>query len=384
MVAPHRVQIADKAVKRLRAGHPWVYRNELSGGNREPLEGESVVLQGTGARFLGRGIYDRTGDIAVRRYSRNPDIPFGAALGTRLAAAQQLRQRLFRDPEHTDCYRLVNGAGDGLPGIVVDQYGYGFSVHLYSEGMRSRAEQICAALARLPGAGGVWSREFIEADEPPEELEVVESGLRYRVRPGQGQKTGLFLDQRDNRCRLGSLVQPGDSALDLFCNAGGFGLHAARAGAGRVVLSDVSSGALQDALENLQRNGLTAVQAETLKLDLLKGKTSPLREQGPFDVVVCDPPALARRQQQLGGAHRAYRRLQRLSIDLLSPGGVLATFSCTARVTLPDLLGFVKSAARDAGRELIVLERTEHAADHPVPAGFPEGRYLKGLFCLVR
>ncbi len=372
----------------VRSGHPWVYRNHVP--HNLLRGGEWVRVEaGRGAAY---GVYDAEGAIAVRLYGATR--PTRGWLGARVATALELRERL--PDTGTDAYRLLYGEGDFLPGIVCDRYGRYAIMKRYSASL----DQLLPDLAKEVGTRlklkGVALRSEVddEADEPqsrgltalwgelpPPELTVSENGLRFKMDPWRGQKTGMFLDQRDNR-QLVRGMAAGRSVLNLFAYHGGFSVYALAGGAASVVSVDVSRAALEAAEENVRLND-TGGEHSAMVADIF-ASLPVWAEAGPtHDIVVLDPPSLANASSQRRRAQRAYLKLNRDAFRLVRPGGFLLTASCTAQVTPDAFKEVVAEAARAAGVRAQVVAENGHAQDHPVPLAFPEGRYLKCLLVRV-
>jgi 23S rRNA (cytosine1962-C5)-methyltransferase len=297
--------------------------------------------------------------------------------------------------KNTDSYRLINSEGDGLPGLTVDVYGDYLAMQIGTAGMDRRLETILNALQERLNPKGILDRSDarsrqIERLDPPRQSAlrgkvpdgpefVRENGIELRVdlRPGQGQKTGLYLDQRENRLRFAGFAA-NKNVLDVFSYSGGFSLYAARAGAKSITLIESSDEALQMAQANMERNGVT--DADLVNAEYAEG-FKHLREGGRmFDLMVVDPPKFARGRDNVAQALTAYRDLNAQAVRLLSPGGLLFTCSCSGNVSETDFERAVASGIRASGRRAALLERRGAGPDHPVPPGFDQGRYLK---CLV-
>ena len=383
-------------VKRGRAkpiwfGHPWVYSEAIA---RSPAAAESdeVRVVDEEDRFIGRGFLSPRSQIRVRIASRR-DEPLDAAwLGARLAAARDLRVRLGLPGADTDAYRLINSEGDFLPGLIVDVYGDAAVVQFTTLAMKRREAVVFEALAQLLGprtiyeaaAGGFAQIEgfsaaarVVRGDSRPR-VPCRERGLALEIEPLGGQKTGWFLDQRDNRVAVARLAQ-GARVLDLYCYAGGFALQAAKGGASAVTAVDSSARALERARAHFQANGLSAPE-------LVENDVFRFLEQAPaqaWDLVVCDPPKFARAKKDLVAALKGYRRLNALALAACAPGGLLCTASCSQLVDQDELERVVAGAAVDARRRVPLLSVSSQAPDHVVPVAFPEGRYRKFLVCRV-
>ncbi|MEE2751111.1 MAG: class I SAM-dependent rRNA methyltransferase [Myxococcota bacterium] len=372
--------VAD-AVGPVSRGHPWVYRDGLRGSAEV---GSVVTLRDPRGGNVGWGLFDE-GPIAVRVLGRESVEPLSKLISRRLSQADALRTRTIG--ADTTGYRVVNGAGDGLPEIVVDRYGGLAVLRLYSQAWEPHVEDIVEALSGLGWVETIFRRfgvdrvdgkqggETLWGPAAPECMTFLESGLTFIVRPGKGQKTGFFLDQRENRKRIGAL-SPGRRMVNLFSYTGGFSVYAAVQGAARTISVDISEPAMEDARENFRLNGLDVDRHVFLCTDVFSWNTDER-----FDLVVCDPPNLARRRESDRSARGAYKDLARRSGRLVSSGGLLATASCTARLTRERWEQSIYEGLSPHG-EWDWLEHAGAGMDHPVALGHAEGRYLK--FALLR
>jgi len=380
--------------RHLRAGHPWVFRKAV---DRAPkgLEAGAIVDVVEDGRFVARGYYDPHSAIAVRILTRDSAEAVDEAFWRRrLRRALRLREDLVTG---TNGYRLVHGENDGLPGVVLDRYGDFAVLKLYSAGLTPHRARIVEALRQeASGLAGIFGRDEVprdeEADEPapqgrvlwgaapPDRIEIEEHGMKLLVDVRRGQKTGLFLDQRENRRLVRDLGRGRGDALNLFGYSGGFSVAAALGGARHVVTVDVDRDAVALARENFGANGIDAADhafASDDAFDILKR----YRSQGRlFDLVVCDPPAFAKSQKAVEGAVAGYTSLNRNALQVLAPGGLLVTASCSTRVSAEQFYDAVREAAFKARVELQLVEERRQPPDHPVSPQFREGRYLK---CLV-
>lgn len=354
------------------AGHPWVYREPGVG----PAVGAVVRLVGPRGRPLGWGIGD-AGPIAVRVLGTGEPRPVAELLRERVPHADAVRRAVLGGT--TDAWRVVNGEGDGLGGLVVDRYGDLAVVRLYARAWEAHLDDVVDALRQLPwarhglrrlGVGTVDGSEGAVAlwGRPPEAIDVVESGLRFRVRPAVGQKTGMFLDLREQRARV-RRVTSGAEVVNLFCYAGALSVAAVAGGARRVCSVDLAPAAVDDAREAFRLNGMDP-DAHGFEV----ADAFAWRAPRPVDVVLIDPPSLARKSASTGAAVSAYRKLASSHRDAVRPGGWLLPSSCTARVRAPVW----HEALRDGlGPGWAWCETGEEPVDHPVLVGHPEGRYLK-------
>ncbi len=383
------VVISRRAVERLRSGHPWIYRSDLvdAGG---AAAGDAVRLLDRSGRFHGKAHYSAASQIALRLLTPQ-DRPIDADFfRERLRQAQQGRARTVTG---TDAYRLVFGEADELPGLIVDRYADWLSLQTLSQGMDRARPLLVELLAELFSPRGIIERNDsrvrgLEAlpqqagpawGQCPETVEITMNGVRFGVPLLSGQKSGAFLDQRENYAAAESYAR-GD-ALDCFTYSGGFALHLARRCAA-VEAVDSSAEALAAAQANAARNGASNARfTEANVFDLLRGYDEQRRS---FDIVVLDPPAFAKSRATLEAALRGYKEINLRALRLLRPGGVLVTCCCSHHVSEATFLKTVAEAALDAHRQITVLERRTQARDHPILLTVPETHYLKCLILMVK
>jgi 23S rRNA (cytosine1962-C5)-methyltransferase len=357
-------------------GHPWIYRDHLRG--TVDLETGTWVRIVAG-HFKGVGLYDATSALAVRIYSRDT-VPDAAWLGASIARAKRRRQPLLADGQ-TTAFRLLNGEGDGLPGIVVDVYGPIGVLRLDSTALVKLTPWIVEAIDSQLELKGICQKttqglEVLAGRPPPDRLIVSEHGLRFYADIGSGQKTGLFLDHRENRHSLERWARDA-SVLNLFSYTGGFSLYTARGGARRVTSVDRAGEAMARARDNVELNGLDPNIFEFVTADAMSHLEKLASEGQSFDIVISDPPSFARNRMQRRRAERAYERLHELALRVLAPGGLYAAASCTSQVDVETFKGTVAKAAARTARPLQIVLESGQALDHPVMVGHPEGRYLK-------
>jgi 23S rRNA (cytosine1962-C5)-methyltransferase len=399
--APNRVAVhlTPAALRAVRRGHPWVYDRGIRRLNREGQAGDLAVLIDGNRQVAGLGLYDPESPIRVRVLHRGePTVIDADWLRKRMGTAFDARDALTRDPATTG-YRLVHGENDGLPGLVLDRYDETLVMKLDTVAWlphldvlsallieRLDPQRIVLRMSRTVSASPIRADKLADGTVlhgPVLHGPVVflENGLRFEADPVDGQKTGFFLDQRDNRARVGNLADRLD-VLNVFAYTGGFSVYAARGGARRVVSLDISAPALEAAERNLDLNrnipAVASATHETLCADAFDALEEMSRSKCRFGLVVLDPPSFARKQSDVDRAVAAYERLAALGLRVLAPGGLLVAASCSARVPAPVFFQTVARAASQSGRPLEVIERTAHAVDHPI--GFPEGAYLKCLF----
>jgi 23S rRNA (cytosine1962-C5)-methyltransferase len=383
----------DRSVKRR---HPWIFTGAVAKVDGEPASGETVLVKAAG-QPVAVAAWSPKSQICARVWSFESSVRVEADFfRERIRQAVALRAALPAS-RHTNALRLVHGESDGLPGVIVDRYADVLVVQLLSAGAERWKEEIFDAIADITGCEAIFERSdadvrkleglaprtgFVRGNREASRCPIVEHGLHFRVDVAEGQKTGFFLDQRENRQRIRSLA-PGREVLDAFCYTGGFAVAALAGGASRVTAVDSSESALEVARENLKSNSMDYSRIKLDKADVFEYQRE-LRDAGrSFDLVVLDPPKFAPTAAQAKNASRAYKDINLLALKLLKPGGLLATFSCSGGVTQDLFQAIVAGAAADAGVEAKILERFGAAADHPVALGFPEGDYLKGLL-LVR
>jgi 23S rRNA (cytosine1962-C5)-methyltransferase len=386
-----RVILQKGRARPLWFGHPWVYANAIARIEGEAGPGDGVTLCDHDGRVIGRGFYNPRSQIPVRLCTRAEEALDGAFLRARIARARALRARLGLPSERTTIYRLVNSEGDDLPGLVVDVYGDAAVVQITTLGMAERRAAILDALEAELGSKTIFevsSAAYAELEGFAATSRVargvsrasvsgLEDGIRIEVEPLSGQKTGMFIDQRESRVRVGELAR-GARVLDCYAYAGGFGLQAARGGAASVTAVDSSARAVARVEAHAAANG---VKIEAVEADVFRYlETATPRA---FDLVVIDPPKFARARKDLEAARKGYERLNALALQACAPGAVLVTCSCSQNVDAETFERIVAAGAKQAGRQLQIFERRAAAADHPLPAGFTEGQYLKTLFCYV-
>ena len=358
----------------LASRHPWIYRDALP---RHALRGGERVRVEAGSE-VAFGLFDATGAIGVRL------LTWGEPPGERWwedAVAQAVAARAPLAAAGHTAYRLIFGEGDGLPGLVADRYARHAVIEVHTDALEGVLPRVARALLRAARLKGVVRRvdgelEVLAGEAPPPEVTVREHGLRFLANLREGQKTGLFLDHREHRRRVRDLAD-GARVLNLFGYAGGFSVAALAGGAREVWTVDVAAPALRDAERNVVANDLDPARHRAVEADVFALLPEVAKAGETFDLVVLDPPSLARRKAQRERAIRAYRRLNAGAAALVAPGGILATASCTAQVPPNAFERAVAAGLRDAGADLMRMERGEQPLDHPVRPTFPEGRYLK-------
>lgn len=386
MTPPSKLPIAtlgSRGAERLLRGHPWIFRSDIATAPR--VDAGLIDVRGPGGRKLGTALYSPTSEITIRRLEADPDVVVDAAWWhATLARAIARRAPLAA---HTTACRLVHGEGDGLPSLVVDRYDDILVLQLLSAGLETQRAHIIAALQSLVAPRGmlarndpaVRTREGLErtvevlAGTVPDTVKINEHGIQYLAALRTGQKTGAFLDQRENRVLIGSLAR--GRALDCFSYHGSFALHLAR-NAEHVTAVDASAAALDRATENAALNGysnITPIVADAFEY-LREAKARGDR----FDTIVVDPPAFAKNRSSVSHAMRGYADINRIAMQLLTPGGLMFTASCSHHVHVPDFLELLEYAAAESGRNIAIRQITTQPLDHPILLTVPETGYLKG------
>ncbi len=376
--------------------HPWIFSGAIARVEGAVAGGDLVEVADARGRWLARGYYNPQSQIVVRLLTWDAAEAVDESFWRRrLAAAAALREALSLTSV-TNAYRLIHAESDRLPGLVVDRYGDWLVVQFLTLGVEARRELLLRLLAEQFAPAGIVERSDVSVrrqeglplrggvvwgEAPPAELAVEEHGLRFVVDLLGGQKTGFYLDQRENR-RIVAAHARGRRVLNAFSFTGAFGLYALAAGAEHVTNVDSSYEALTCAEATLRLNGFDPDrQADAICGDVFQ-VLRDLRNRGErYDLVILDPPKFARSKAELDGAARGYKDINLLGLQLLNPGGILATFSCSGLVTAELFQKIVYGASVDAGRPVQVLARLGQGPDHPLLLSFPEGEYLKGLLC---
>jgi 23S rRNA (cytosine1962-C5)-methyltransferase len=380
--------------KSLLRRHPWIFSGAVEKASGKP--GETLEVVSTGKKLLARAAYSPKSQIRARVWTFDPaeevDVEF---FRNRIQKALALREALPA-ARHANALRLVHGESDGLPGLVVDRYADVLVAQFLAAGVERWRDPILDALMELSGCAAIYERSdaevrkleglpvkagFARGNRNAARCPIIEYGLNFRVDVEQGQKTGFFLDQRENRQRVRALAA-GRNVLDGFCYTGGFSVAALAGGAKRVTAIESSSPALEVAKENLAANPLDASKVEFVQADVFSQLRKFRDANAKFDLIVLDPPKFAPSAAQVKKAARAYKDINLWALKLLAPGGLLATFSCSGGVSPELFQSIVAGAALDAGGDAKIIERFGAAADHPVALEFPEGEYLKGLLVL--
>jgi len=374
----------------VRKGHPWLYDKAVERANKQGNSGDIAILYDSKRKFAGIGLYDAHSPIVVRVLHSGKQIILDKEwLTGRISESINKRTKLLNDPQTTG-YRLVNGENDELAGVVADIYDTTLVIKLDSTCWLPHLEtlkDIFIALIKPERIVLRMSRSVKEFSDIPDgsvvfgnkiskPITFMENGIKFYADPAEGQKTGFFLDQRDNRKLVGDMSN-GLSVLNIFAYTGGFTLYAAQGGAKSVASLDISKPALDECLKNYELNGFSTPH-EIICGDAFDEMDRLSSEKRKFGMVIVDPPSFARKQTDVPGALKAYEKLNKLAVRLVEQNGILVAASCSARVSKEEFFTTVTNAVKASGRRYSEIKRTGHALDHPI--GFPEGSYLKCIF----
>lgn len=377
----------EASVKRF---HPWIFSGAIDRVEGEPADGDWVEIKDSQKQTLGFGHYQK-GTITVRLLSFSKDAPGKALYATKILNAFNQRALTKVISDHTNCYRLVHGEGDGLPGLIIDVYNGVAVMQAHTVGMHLDrvliAEAIKATLFNAVHSIYYKSQNTLSAKTENEYLlgmgvvphVITEHNNKFYVDWEDGQKTGFFLDQRENRRLLGEMAK-GAKVLNTFCYTGGFSIYALNAGATLVHSVDSSEKAIDLTRKNIELNGFVAQQNECFALDVFDF----LRDKkDKYDLIILDPPAFAKHKDAKHQAMKGYQRLNAEAMRAIKPSGIIFTFSCSQVVDKQLFYDTVVSAGLQSGRDIKVLQHLSQPADHPVSLYHPEGEYLKGLVVYV-
>ena len=388
-----KVILKEKREKSIVNHHPWLFSGAIASVEGSPQNGEVVEVYSRQKQFLGRGFYNERTSIRIRLLTFADEQIDQSFWRKRLTQAAAMRQQII-DMSSTNAYRLVHGEGDLLPGLTLDHYAGHLVLQIASLGLERQKEGLLALIQEVFAPQSIYERSDLSSrkleglapssgqlyGQTPEKVEIKENGLRFLADLCKGQKTGFFLDQRDNRSYLAKL-SAGKRTLNCYCYSGAFTVYAAKGGAEDSLNIDISAEALALAEQNFKINGLTPgrhllERAEVPdKLRKLKGEE--------FELVILDPPAFAKTRTSIMAAARGYKDINLQALQLLKSGGLLVTCSCSQHLERRLFQKIVHDAAIDAGRELQILANLGQAPDHPVNISHPEGEYLKCLVCRV-
>lgn len=377
--------------------HPWLFSGAVTAEGNRPPNGAVVQVVDDQDHFIAYGLYNGQSRVVVRLVEWDEGTrPDESWWRERIRQAVKAREPLLSSAD-TNTARLIFAEADFLPGLIVDKYADFLSVQIHAAGVESVKHVVTDELNRLVRPQGIYERSDANAraheglpaangvltgSTPPEWLEVRENGIRYQVNIAEGQKSGFYCDQRDNRY-ITAQYAAGKRVLDCFCYSGGFSLNALARGAVSVVSVDSSALAIETLRRNVALNGFDDRKSVAIQADVNKQLREFADQQERFDLIVLDPPKYAPSRSSLEKAARAYKDLNRRGLLLLERGGLLATFSCSAAMDMDTFKQVLAWAALDAGKEIQFIRQFTQPEDHPVRASFPEGEYLKGLLCRV-
>ncbi len=373
-------------------GHPWVFSGAVARAEGDLSPGEIGEVYSGDGKFLGMGQFNPRSQIILRLLTRRREVLDSSFFRGRLLQADALREKGLRGK--TDAYRMVNGEGDYLPGLIVDRYGEILVLQCLTAGMERLKGLFIDLLVRHFNPKSIYERSDVPArkeedlpmakgllygEEILDPVEIEEYGCRFRVDVKEGQKTGFYLDQRENRFSL-QKVSHGKKILDCFCYSGGFSIHAGLGGAKEITMVDSSEEALERAKDHFALNHLKGISPHLIRGDAFEVMRSL---DSDYDIVVLDPPPFAKKKAHLPGASRGYKDLNLQAFRLLKREGLLFTFSCSHHMNWDLFQKIVFAAAVDSGRRVQLLARRGHPIDHPVDLSHPEGEYLRGMVCRV-
>ncbi len=390
------IMLREGREKSLQRRHPWIFSGAIECVDGTPASGDTLPVRDAAGNFVAWAAYNADSQITARVWSWNEkDVIDKAFFRSRIADALAARRTLGLE-RNSNGMRIIHGESDGLPGLIVDQYGDVLVMQLGSAGPEHWRDTLADILHELCAPVCIYERSDSDGREReglpqrcgvvrgalPDKVEVTENGLRFAVDVASGQKTGYYLDQRDNRAFTGTLAQDKD-VLNCFCYTGGFSLYALRGGAKSVLSIDSSQEALELAQRNVELNGLDASRAEWQCADVFEALRKLRDQNRKFDLIVLDPPKFAPTAAFAEKASRAYKDINLLGFKLLRPGGLLFTYSCSGGISDDLFQKIIAGAALDAGVDAQIVKKLHAAPDHPVLLSFPEGAYLKGLVLRV-
>lgn len=384
-----QIHVINGRQKKLMQGHPWVYGNEIERVDGNPEDGSLVEVVDYRGRMMGTGVYNSRSLLTVRLLTHDAKPVTEEMIAQRVSMACEYRRYVLSRPG-TDCCRLIFGEADRLPGVICDRFGGTIVLQILSKGMEAFTDIIASQLQEcekpeclvLANDDPIRIKEGMECftrvlfGTLPPEIVMTENGLRFRVDIAGGQKTGTFLDQKENHLYLRQFCRD-KRVLDCFSYNGGFALNAAAAGAKEVTAVDISAPAVSMIRENAERNGLTVNAVEANCFDFLRER---VKSRDSWDVIVLDPPAFTKAHANRENACRGYKEIALSAMRLLPRGGILATHSCSYHMPEDMFVNTVLSAAQDLHRQVRIISLRRQDIDHPVLAGYPESHYLKSLW----
>jgi len=384
----HSLYLKPKEHRRLLKGHLWSFSNEFQSLPRDISAGETVKLFTSDKQFIGTGFYNPHSLISFRLLSRTGNLPDGDFFRKQILNALDLRKKIYPEKE-TNAFRLVHGESDGLPGLVIDRFNNAFVLQAFSAGMDLHLPLVCDVIADIFSPSSIVLRnesvlreleglplykKIVHGSEEDTTQIIHDTGLSYTINLLEGHKTGFFLDQRDNRRIVRKLADKAET-LDVFTSDGGFGLNALYGGALSATMVDTSQSALLRAEKNAQLNNLS-------NYDMIEGDAFDvlhrlISEKRSYDLVILDPPSFTKSRKNISSALHAYKKLNKLGLQLVRNGGFLATASCSHHVSESDFLGAIHQASFSLKKQLRQVFRNSQPADHPVLLSMPETQYLK-------
>ena len=385
--------------RQLYDGHPWVFSGAVAHHPERVEPGGIVDVHDSAGDFVARGYHNTASSIPVRVLTQDENEEIDEAfIRGRILRALQMR-KAWIDQKTTNAYRVVHGENDGLPGLIVDRYADFLVIQCHTLGIDRLRDTIVGVLQELMSPTGIWERSdvgtrraeglddfptgLVTGAEPPEYIEVSENRAIFNIDVRRGQKTGFFLDQRENRLTLQGFSRDRE-VLNCFCYTGGFSIFAARGKAKQVTSVDVSQPAIDLVERNLESNRFSPNDHPCIAANVFDYLKECKAEKKMFDAIVVDPPAFVKTRAAIPQATRAYISLNRKAIELIRPNGILVTASCSTQIDYEAFFAIVRHAATSAGRTVQIVKSHLQAIDHPSPVTFPEGRYLKCLFGVVR
>ena len=387
-----RVVLKAGKDKPVRAFHPWIFSGAIDLVDESCKPGGLVSVHAKDNSFLGIGYFNSNSQISVRMLTFKQEEISADFFKRKIETAVELRKSFIS--ENTNAYRLIHSEGDFLPGLIVDRYADFLVVQFQTLGIEVLKPSILEALKSIGGIQGIYERcdpavnkfegmdkksAVLFGSEPPELVETQENGCRFYVDIHNGQKTGFFLDQRDNRKLIGK-ISKGKRVLNCFSYTGGFSIYARKGGASEVTSVEISEKVTELAKKNFQLNQIESANYKFISQDVF----DYLREdKAEYDLIILDPPAFCKNKHQVMEASRGYKDINLFAMKRLAQGGILFTASCSSHISQDLFQKIIFAAAKDAKRDVQVLKKTAHPMDHPVNIYHPEGEYLKGLLCRV-
>ena len=382
----------DKAAKHR---HPWIFSGAIQDVVGNPTNGETIEVVNSKKEFLGMAAYSPFSQIRARFWTFKKE-PINIEFFKRRFLFAIQKRMDFKKYSQDTAWRIVHGESDMIPGLIVDQYNDILVLQILSSGIEFHRDIIISALKDITGIDNIYERSDVDVRRlegleerttlvsgvVPEEINILEGDLKFIVNVTTGQKTGFYLDQRENR-KIAAKFFEGKDVLNVFSFTGGFSVYAVHHKAKSVVSIDSSNVATEIAKKNLVINGLDGTNCAWMVEDAFKSLRKMRDQDRKFDVVVLDPPKFAATQAQIERASRGYKDINLLGFKLLNPGGTLITFSCSGGITEALFQKIVADAALDAGVTASVIQKLNQGPDHPIGLNFPEGAYLKGLICKI-